>query len=239
VIAMRRGVIQHLAEDTLASVRRAGLLVTARLIASAMRDYAFDRAYGTETSGYADPRVYAADHPCARRATFYVPTRARPFRAFLAHVRIPTSGTFVDFGCGKGRALFVAAQHGFRDAVGIEFSPLFCRVAEQNLARLQPHVPHTRFRLICDDAGDYPVGASDAVFYFYDPFEDSVIERCLARIAASLATAPRPVWIIYHNNFPLRPTPFDGAAWLRETPTPRFDGNAFHLFTNRPASVCG
>lgn len=234
---MRLGVLQHIAGDTLTSVRRAGLPDTLRIIASSVRDTAFDRTYGTDTAGYADPRVYAAEDPRAQRATFYVPTRARPFAAFLAHSRVPSTGTFVDFGCGKGRALFVAAQYGFRRAVGIELSPLFCRAAERNLERLQPHVPETRFTLLCDDAGNYDVGADDAVFYFYDPFDDSLIDRCLARIAASLAAAPRPVSIIYHNNFALRPTPFDAHAWLRETPTPRFDGNAFYLFQGVPAAT--
>lgn len=227
---MRLGVLHHIAGDALASVRRTGLHNTLRIIASTVRDSEFDRAYGTDTAGYADPRVYASDDPRAQRATFYVPTRARPFLSFLRHARVPPTGTFVDFGCGKGRALFVAAQYGFRSLVGIEFSPLLCRAAERNLERLQAHVPGTHFELICGDAGDYVVRPDDSVFYFYDPFDDGVIERCLAQISASIDVRPRPVSVIYHNNIAVRPTPFDGHALLRESPTPRFDGNAFYLF---------
>lgn len=227
---MRLGVLQHIAGDALASVRRTGLQNTLRIIASTVRDSEFDRAYGTDTAGYADPRVYAPDDPRAQRATFYVPTRARPFLSFLRHSGVPPTGTFVDFGCGKGRALFVAAQYGFRSAVGIEFSPVLCRAAERNLERLQPHVPGTRFELVCGDAGEYVVRPDDSVFYFYDPFDDGVIERCLAHIDASIETTPRPVSVIYHNNIVVRPTPFDAHALLREMPTPRFDGNAFYLF---------
>ncbi|MDX2171047.1 MAG: class I SAM-dependent methyltransferase [Deltaproteobacteria bacterium] len=234
---MRLGVLQHLAADTVHSLRRVGLPVTVQIIASSLRDVAFDRTYGTDTAGYADPRVYASDDPRARRATFYVPTRARPFRDFLAWSGVPPTGTFVDFGCGKGRALFVAAQHGFRRAVGVELSPRFCRAAEHNLARLQAHVAATQFRVICDDAGNYAVAPDDRVFYFYDPFDDALIERCLQRIAASLAAVPRPVYVIYHNNIAVRPTPFDAQVWLRETPTPRFAGNAFYLYRHDPAAA--
>jgi SAM-dependent methyltransferase len=227
---MRMGVLQHVAGDALAAVRRTGLQNTLRIIASTVRDGQFDRTYGTDTGGYADPRVYASDDPRAQRATFYVPTRARPFLSFLRYTQVPATGTFVDFGCGKGRALFVAAQYGFRSVVGIEFSPLLCQAAERNLERLQPHVPATRFELIYGDAGEYAVRPHDSVFYFYDPFDDGVIERCLSHINASIETAPRPVSVIYHNNIVVGPTPFDRYPAWRETPTPRFDGNAFYLF---------
>lgn len=227
---MRLGVLHHIAGDAFAAVRRTGLHNTLRIIASTVRDSEFDRVYGTDTAGYADPRVYASDDPRARRATFYVPTRARPFLSFLRHVRLPPTGTFVDFGCGKGRALFVAAQYGFRSLLGIELSPLLCRESERNLERLQPHVPGANVELICGDAGDYVVRPDDSVFYFYDPFDDGVIEQCLEQIAASIEARPRPVSVIYHNNIAVGPTPFHGHALLRETPTPRFDGNAFYLF---------
>jgi SAM-dependent methyltransferase len=233
--AMGTGVLQHLAGDTLATLRRAGLQNTVRIIASTIRDAAFDRTYGTDTAGYANPRVYAADDPRSARATFYVPTRARPFLAFLQRARVPTAGTFVDFGCGKGRALFLAAQHGFRSATGIELSRAFCAVAERNLERLRPHAPATRFQVICGDAGDYEVRDDDTTFYFYDPFDDELIERCLAHVEASLAAKPRRVAVIYHNSMArIGQTPFDRTGFLVETPLPRFDGNAFYLFDNSP-----
>ena len=113
---MRLGVLHHLAGDALASVRRTGLQNTLRIIASTVRDAAFDRAYGTDTAGYADPRVYASDDPRAHRATFYVPTRARPFLSSLRHSGIAPTGRFVDFGCGKGGALFVVDRFWLRSA---------------------------------------------------------------------------------------------------------------------------
>jgi SAM-dependent methyltransferase len=231
---MRTAVLRHLAGDALASLRRAGLPNTLRIIASTVRDASFDRTYGTDTAGYADPRAYAAGDPRAARATFYVATRARPFLAFLRRGRVPTQGTFVDYGCGKGRALFLAAQHGFRSVRGIEFSPALCRAAELNVERFRPHAPATRFEVICADAGDYQVGADDAVFYFYDPFDDDLIERCLAHIRASAEARPRRVTVIYHNSFAVRPTPFDRSDFLVETPVPRFEGNLFYLFDNSP-----
>jgi SAM-dependent methyltransferase len=234
---MRLRLLHHIAGDAVTSVRRAGVSNTLRIIASTVRDTAFDRTYGTDTAGYEDPRAYAADDPRAVRATLYVPTRARPFLEFLRRTAVPSSGTFVDFGCGKGRALLLAALHGFQRVTGIEFSPAFCSAAERNIERFRPHAPATRFEVICADAGDYQVRAQDSVFYFYDPFDDALIRRCLAHIKASRAAAPRPVVVIYHNSFAARPTPFDTDDVLSEIPVPRFDGNAFLLFTNSATSA--
>jgi SAM-dependent methyltransferase len=230
---MRLGALRHIVENTITSVRRAGLQHTASIVASTVRDARFDRQYGTDTAGYEDPLTYGAGDPRAARSNFYVPTRAEPFLACLRRAALATTGTFVDYGCGKGRAMLLAAQYGFRSLTGIDFSPVLCDAAQRNIARFRPHVPDADFEVICGDAGDYVVRPDDSVFYFYDPFHDDVIVHCLHRIAVSLDQHPRTATIIYHNNMPLRPTPFDASDQWAETPLPRFDGNAFYLFTSR------
>lgn len=230
---MRIGVLRHLVADTVAAIRRAGLANTLRIAASTLGDRSFDRRYGTDTDGYADPRDYAAEDPRARRATFYVPTRAAPFLSFLRWHGVAPEGTFVDFGCGKGRAMMLAAQHGFRSVTGVELSPAFCRKAERNLELFQSRTGEARFEVLCGDAGEYEVREQDRVFYFYDPFDDELIERCLEKIEASLARCPRDVSVLYHNSLALRPTPFDRFELLFEVPGPRFAGNAFYLYRNR------
>lgn len=235
--AMPLGVVRHIAGTTLTAVRCAGLPATVRLIASTVRDAAFDRRYGTDTAGYADPRQYAAGDPRAQRATYYVPTRAKPFLDFLGHARLPVAGTFVDLGCGKGRAMLIAAQYGFRHVTGIELSPALCAAAEANIARFRAHVPDAHFTVQCGDAGEYAVQPDDAVFYFYDPFDDALITRCLANIRASLHAAPRPIAVVYHNSLLADATPFDAADFLVPCPQPRFDGNAFYLYRGMPSGV--
>jgi SAM-dependent methyltransferase len=229
---MHIGVLQHLAGDTLASVRNAGWHDTLRIIASTIRDRSFDRTYGTDTAGYENPHTYAPDDPLAERAKFYVPTRARPFLSFLRRNRISAAGTFVDYGCGKGRAMLVAAQYGFRAVTGIEFSPTLCLSAMRNIELFRNHIPQTTFEVICDDAGRYEVRRQDSVFYFYDPFDDDLVEHCLDQIKVSLDFWPREVVVIYHNSLAEGPAPFHKKDFLVETPGPRFEGNAFYLFRN-------
>src|SRR6185437_1423823 len=58
----------------------------------------------------------------------------------------------VDFGCGKGRVLIVAAYHGFKSITGIEFSQNLCIEAEENMEKIKPIFPNTLFNIICEDA---------------------------------------------------------------------------------------
>jgi SAM-dependent methyltransferase len=235
--AMRMGILQHIARDTLASLRHAGVHNTLRIIASTVRDSDFDRTYGTDTAGYQDPRTYARDDPRAQRATLYVPTRATPFLSFLQRSGAPLTGTFVDFGCGKGRAMFVAALYGFQSVTGIEFSPTLCSSALRNIERFQTHASETRFEVICGSAGDYEVRPQDSTFYFYDPFDDDLIEQCLENVKASIDERSRQVTVLYHNSIAAPPAPFRRSDFLFETPLPRFSGNAFYLFSSRPPSA--
>src|SRR5207245_5268496 len=45
---------------------------------------------------------------------------------------VPSQLTFVDFGCGKGRALVLAAEHGFRRVLGIECDAQLFAAAQRN-----------------------------------------------------------------------------------------------------------
>jgi predicted O-methyltransferase YrrM len=43
--------------------------------------------------------------------------------------------TFIDFGSGKGRALWMASEYPFRQLIALEFSPELHRIAEANITR--------------------------------------------------------------------------------------------------------
>ncbi|HLF24266.1 MAG TPA: hypothetical protein VI565_10130, partial [Burkholderiales bacterium] len=118
------------------SLRERGARATARAarrrvatVASILVDRHFDLVFGTETRGVvenADLRdVMSAN---LVRGIRYEPTRAIPFRRVLRAARIPSHGTFVDLGCGKGRACMLAVMHGFANVVGIDYSPALCRI---------------------------------------------------------------------------------------------------------------
>ncbi|MCA9217507.1 MAG: hypothetical protein KDB27_30775 [Planctomycetales bacterium] len=55
-----------------------------------------------------------------QHAEKYKATRARYFRKLMKRVHLPRDGVFVDVGCGKGRILLLAVEHGLNRVVGIE-----------------------------------------------------------------------------------------------------------------------
>ena len=166
----------------------------------------------------------------------YLPSRMAPLRAVLRSGAVPTGLTFVDVGCGKGRALAVAAHCGFRRLEGIECRADFLAHAERNLAAVATRTGGLDVRLLRVDALDHELEPSDQVVYLYDPFDQVTTRAFFARILASWRDTPRDIRVVYHNNLLGDACPghevFRGwRAEIRE-----FLGNRFFLFHSPPHS---
>jgi SAM-dependent methyltransferase len=153
---------------------------------------AFDRRRAIDTGGvvfldtWGTRTSYQAVHPAA-------------FREFLSHLPADLRAvTFVDYGSGKGRALFLAVEHGIRAAVGVEIEPLHHRAATANLARYRARTGRGEgIRLVEGDAREVPLPAGPVVVFLYNPFPRAVMVDVLAGIRDSLRVDPRPAWLIY------------------------------------------
>lgn len=166
----------------------------ARTLASRWADSWFDRLHGTETARWVEPRDLDVVGPHRDRAVRYQPTRALPLRRLLRDLRLPAGEIFVDIGCGKGRALLVARDFGFRRLVGVEYAPSLCEIAGRNLQGAGPGVP---CEIRCFDAAEYPFDRGETVIYLFNPFDAVVLAAMMERLAASLAREPRRAWLIY------------------------------------------
>src|SRR5713226_561215 len=90
---------------------------------------AFDRKYGIETRR----TVWRKRVSIMGDNVNYEPVDLELFAHGIAFVpRV----TFVDLGCGKGRALILAHEAGFRNLIGVEMSPKLAAAARSNLQRL-------------------------------------------------------------------------------------------------------
>lgn len=108
--------------------------------------------------------------------------------------------TFIDFGSGKGRAVFLAAAFAFRRIVGVEFSEELHRIALENLRRVR----RDGFKchdivLVCSDAANFELPSGGLVCFFCNPFGAAVMSRVIARLRASHAAEPRDIFIVYYN----------------------------------------
>jgi hypothetical protein len=106
---------------------------------------------------------------------------------------------FVDIGCGKGRALLVAAAMGFRKAIGLEFSPVLCRAARENVSRYRPRSTLRPIEIHAVDASRHAYVGDETVFYMNNPFDGLIVEQCLLNIEISIREKPRRVWLVYMN----------------------------------------
>ncbi len=120
-------------------------------------------------------------------------------KLFLLLDLMPNSKV-VDIGCGKGRVLLVAAEYGFVEVKGIEFSPLLCSIAEKNIDKYkQKTQSKTPFQVINADAANYQFEDDEDVFFLYNPFDEVILQKVLENITESLQRHNGKIWIIYAN----------------------------------------
>ncbi len=103
---------------------------------------------------------------------------------------------FVDVGSGEGRVLFVAAEHGFRRIIGVEY-------VKENHERAVANVRASRLpaaakiELVLGDARSFQFPDEPLVVHFANPFTEAVMERVLQNLTDSYAAAPRPIFVTY------------------------------------------
>jgi SAM-dependent methyltransferase len=112
---------------------------------------------------------------------------------------INTNYHILDFGCGKGRVLAVAAWYGFKKITGIEFSEELCTEARKNISPVQVKFPEKIFNVIHANAADYEIENDTNVFFFFNPFDATVMLAVVKNILLSLKNHPREIYVVYVN----------------------------------------
>ncbi|KAA1258218.1 Methyltransferase domain protein [Rubripirellula obstinata] len=166
-------------------------------VLSVVDDYAFDRRHQLDTRSEVAINDLDISDEDKQHADKYKPTRARYFRKIMAKLDLPRDGVFVDVGCGKGRILLLAAEHGFDRVVGLEISPALCEIAKRNVATFQESTPTaSSINVVCTNILDYQMDGSETVFFLYSPFDRPVTDSFLRMIRQSLTDHPRDLWLI-------------------------------------------
>jgi SAM-dependent methyltransferase len=106
--------------------------------------------------------------------------------------------SFVDYGCGKGRVLLVAAEFPYRKIIGVEFAPQLAAIARNNLRDYRGSKPKCQdLTVLTMDATDYELPSEPAVLFFYSPFTGAVMERVVGNIEDSLRRSPRDLFVLF------------------------------------------
>ncbi len=105
----------------------------------------------------------------------------------------------IDFGCGKGRALFVAEQCGFTNLVGVDIAKELIEVANDNHANYKKKNQHSTIQFLFEDATQYHIPSNAEVFYFFNPFGEEILQKVIDHIKESVKTNQRTIYCIYLN----------------------------------------
>jgi SAM-dependent methyltransferase len=164
------------------------------------RIHPFDRAHGTDTSGTVAADELPQGEAARAHAICYAGSQPSVLRQGLAELWPLDSFTFVDLGCGKGRALLVASELPFRDILGVELSAPLARIAERNAVLIARRFPQrTAISVAVADASTFPLPAGNLVLFLYHPFGAALVARVAASVDAALASQRRSIYVIYYN----------------------------------------
>jgi SAM-dependent methyltransferase len=165
------------------------------------RTHPFDQAYNVETSGYvasdkihADPKVQDVTHP-------YAPVQPSVIRTILTALGDVTEYTFIDYGCGKGRAILVATEFPFQKIIGVELSSSLADVARRNAVVFAGRFPErTKIDIYAQNVLDYEPPHSNVAIFIYHSFGRPVWAEVLKKLEAGLSAGRyRHLFLIYCN----------------------------------------
>jgi hypothetical protein len=195
----------------------------------------FDRRYCVETRQHFDPGWMAGiASPNWVHGRGYEGAAISSVRQALSGLAIAFGDfTFIDYGSGKGRALFLAAELPFRRIIGVEYSPQLHEIAQRNVASYcnpdrQCHVVAG----VLQDAAAFEPPLEPTVFFFHHPFDEPIFRQVVTRIEDSYRALPRPMIVIYYDPecaslFEQSPI-FRMKAELRSPAIPRLDWHVIY-----------
>lgn len=146
----------------------------------------YDVLTGCDTSGMVHRRRLGPE------AEDYQPIDPDVFRNALSLIQQDFSQfTFVDLGCGKGRALLLAAEYDFRQIIGVEFSRRLAKIAASNSANAglyHIHVHHA-------DVRQFAFPAEPLLVFLYNPFSGDIFRTVMDRLRHHASA----LYIVYVN----------------------------------------
>ncbi len=164
-----------------------------------MQEIKGEKKYGINTTGADELKKLENKGIDITHATIYMPVSYKLLEETLKQVNPALNTHFLDIGCGKGRALCIAATQGFKKVTGIDFSKELCGAAKENLAATKQKIPVLHYNIINNDAFYFEIPDDVDCIFFFNPFDETIMSGVANNIVASLQDHPRKISVIYVN----------------------------------------
>lgn len=166
----------------------------------------FDAQHNVTTDGVIPGHDLAVGHANDRFIAGYAAIPPSRFRGAIerwraSHPAHPIEHyTFIDFGCGKGRAVLLASELGFRNAIGVELNPALAQIAQSNATTwTAAGKAKSPIQIVCGDALDLHWPEGPCLVYLYNPFGEQVMRRLAQKMRAHFSQNPADLEIIYQK----------------------------------------
>jgi SAM-dependent methyltransferase len=211
----------HQLEKIATAIRSRGVTTTLQLVKKSLihearwyLDRRFDRQFHTRTSAVIQLDSLEIQSENVRHGIYYEPTPTKVLHQIIRKLAISyPEFVFCDLGSGLGRTLLIASDYPFRRIVGVEFSEVLHRQAQENI-RVYRSRRQRCFSIdaVCMDAAMFPFPPDPLVVFLYNPFGPAVMAKVLANMQRSLEEQARRVVMVYYN--PLSASVIEDFAFL-------------------------
>ena len=125
----------------------------------------------------------------------YEPTPYHVLALLACREYIGKGNTLLDYGCGKGRAVFYLSYVTGCNAIGLEYNERVLQSARENKVTA---VSGKRTEFVHADAAEYPVPPEVDRCFFFNPFSVEIFRKAYAKILESWYESPREILFFFY-----------------------------------------
>jgi len=125
----------------------------------------------------------------------YEPTPYPVLGLLADHGYVGKTNYLLDYGCGKGRAVFYLSYLTKCRAVGLEYNERILKAARYNKASA---VSGKHVELVHSDAGAFEVPADVDRCFFFNPFSVEIFRKVYAKVLDSWYEKPREILFFFY-----------------------------------------
>ena len=158
-----------------------------------------EKKYSIDTTGADDLKNLEKKGIDISHATIYMPASYDLLEIFFTKINLSSFNHFLDIGCGKARAMCVAAAFGINKISGVELSKELYNLAKENIAVTKHQYPSANIKLYNNDAFYFEIEDDVDCIFMFNPFDETIMSGVMENIETSLDINPRDITILYIN----------------------------------------